>query len=400
MMKYDESQQIRTLCVHTSLPTHNTRVGHGHTTSALHLPLASAYEPSRNFSGSTDALGIPFYLDSAGDIYFTVLQAMNPADPDGVAGNFTRSVTGRMTMTRGPHSWSEFRQAFEALYATASTVGPYNYDATLRPEWKPDSSTVVGRNAENSGGNTRVTFAFPVPTHLKATGGFASFLGYPMSTPDSLVARKTRVPYPGGSEGDDPDLLRLYYDGVTAKSDITFEQLQMILLKSSPAFWTLPYQSLAFEAMNSSASHITYRSSGESHNQIVMLDRRIDHLCIWFTDEDGDPIYPVGQWTMTFLVEVVHRVDPMETLVWLMRSLLDNAKLQLVQTDILAHERMIHAEDQARKVLDTVLMPTFVGPSASIYAEDVWTGETETPMNTSFLGREPNKRPRSESNIE
>jgi hypothetical protein len=293
----------------------------------------------------------------------------------------------------------------EALYATATMGGPYDYDLTLRPEWKPDSSTVVGHSA--GGGNSRVSFAFPVPTHLKATGGFASFLGYPLPTPDTLVARNTQVPYPGavGSIGnyvnpEDPELLRIYYDGAVPIADLTFEEQQTVLLTSSPTFWNLPFQSLAFEAANSTASHITYRSQGEFHNEIVMLDRRIDHLSIWFTDEDGDPIYPTGQWTMTFLVEVVHRVDPIDTLVWLMRSLLDNAKMQLVQSDILAHERMQQSEQQARKALDAVLNPVVAGPSTAVYVEDNWKAGLETPENTSFLGREPNKRPRSEIDLE
>jgi hypothetical protein len=74
--------------------------------------------------------------------------------------------------------------------------------------------------------------------------------------------------------------------------------------------------------------------------------------------------------------------------------------MQLVQSDILAHERMQHSEQQARKALDAVLNPVVAGPSTALYVEDDWMAGLETPENTSFLGREPNKRPRSEIGLE
>ena len=204
LRKYDDSQQILEMQVHTSLP-HQNWTSKGYSSRVLSVPLAAAYFQAIPYTGPDQ--NTAFYLETEGTLEFRVLQSRAATDPQQY---LPWTVYGAMTFQAGSHYWADLRAALSAVYnGTETDKDPtYGYYTKLQSSWLPSVSYVRG-----SDGNGKLTFTFgnTLPTFVRPTGSFVTLLGFPQAS-DTIPSQMYYIPNPAGEVViRDPFLLARYY---------------------------------------------------------------------------------------------------------------------------------------------------------------------------------------------
>jgi hypothetical protein len=51
-------------------------------------------------------------------------------------------------------------------------------------------------------------------------------------------------------------------------------------------------------------SHLCYRAQSDAHNEITLVNRSLDQITFWLTDDVGNLVTPAADWNLTLVFDV------------------------------------------------------------------------------------------------
>jgi hypothetical protein len=54
-------------------------------------------------------------------------------------------------------------------------------------------------------------------------------------------------------------------------------------------------------------SHLTYRALSDAHNEITLVNRSLDQITFWLTDDIGNLVTPAADWHITLVFDIMNK---------------------------------------------------------------------------------------------